>query len=214
MPKLRTAVVPNYLNPQQQEYSTRLFNAKRSSNWNRSASIHIGYFSGSPTHLRDFAVALPAVQRLMERDPRIVLRVVGFGAFGNEFERFGNRVEFFPLQDFLNLQKLISEVEINIAPLQENQFTNSKSELKFFEAAICGTLTLASPTYTFKNSINHEETGFLVPSYNWDDALKRAIEIVEDKKKYAEIARSAFSAVEHRYGWNRQTSSIIDAIFL
>lgn len=213
LPKLRTAVVQNYLNPQQQEYSTKLFSAKRTSDWKRDGRIHIGYFSGSPTHQRDFAVALPAVRRLMERDSRVVLRVVGFGAFGKEFEHLGNRVEFFPLQDFLNLQKLIAEVEVNIAPLQENQFTNSKSELKFFEAAICGTLTLASPTYTFKNSIEHGETGLLVPSYKWDDALQEATEIVDDKNKYIKIAECAHAHVEKRYGWNHQSSAIVNALF-
>jgi len=36
-------------------------------------------------------------------------------------------------------------VEIVIAPLQENVFTNCKSELKYFEAAIVGTIPSYSP---------------------------------------------------------------------
>ena len=66
-----------------------------------------------------------------------------------------------PAADLPPGQRLIAEVEINISPLKENQFTNCKSELKFFEAAACGTLTLASPTYAFKKSIVHGVTGFL-----------------------------------------------------
>lgn len=213
MPQLRTAVVPNYLNPDQQDYSTKLFQAKKASGWRRDENIHIGYFSGSPTHARDFAVALPAVKRLLENDPRIILRVVGFGAFDNEFEIFGDRVEYHPLQNYLSLQKLIAEVEINIAPLQENQFTNCKSELKFFEAAMCGTLTLATPTYTFKNSVKHESTGFLVPSYGWDDALQKAVALVEDKNNYINLVEAAFKDIKKRYGWDKQASVIVDAIF-
>ena len=143
----------------------------KNSNWARDARIHIGYFSGSPTHARDFAIVAPAICRLLARDPRIVLRVVGFFNPGQEFRRYRDRIEFYPLQDFLNLQRLIAEVEINIAPLQDNTFTNCKSELKFFEAAICGTLTLATPTFSFRNSIAHGKTGFLVPSHAWDLAL-------------------------------------------
>ncbi|QTN98408.1 glycosyltransferase [Brucella sp. 458] len=213
LPKLRTAIMPNYLNPLQQEYSKKLFKEKSDSNWCRNEKIHIGYFSGSPTHIRDFGIALPAIQRLMDSDPRVTLRVVGFGAFNDEFARFGSRVEYFPLQDFISLQRVIAEVEINIAPLQENQFTNCKSELKFFEAAICGTLTLASPTFAFKNSIQHGITGFLVPSYGWDDALKAAIALVENKSSYAAIANTAASAVIEKYGWNRASENIIDAAF-
>lgn len=212
MPNLKVSVVPNYLNPAQQHYSSQLVEAKQRSQWRRDDKIHIGYFSGSPTHVRDFAIPLPAILRLMERDPRIVLRVVGFGAFGNEFDRFGDRVERIPLLDFMSLQRVIAEVEINIAPLQENQFTNCKSELKYFEAAICGSLTLASPTFTFSNSIENGVTGFIVPSYDWDSALRNAINIIEDMSKYAVIARAAMSAVEHRYGWDKQASIIVDAI--
>ncbi|MFK3664694.1 glycosyltransferase [Ochrobactrum teleogrylli] len=213
LPGLRAAVLPNYFNPMQQDYSRRLFTAKQDAGWDRNANIHIGYFSGSPTHIRDFAVALPAVQRLMESDPRIVLRVVGFGAFKNEFDRFGSRVEYYPLQDFMNLQKLIAEVEINIAPLQENQFTNCKSELKFFEAAICGSLTLATPTFTFKNSIQHGSTGFLVPAYDWDDALKDAVNLVDNKPSYIEIANRARSVAEQKYGWNCIAGNIVESVF-
>lgn len=213
MPKLRTAIMPNYLNPLQQEYSERLLKEKSDSNWCRNEKIHLGYFSGSPTHVRDFGVALPAIQRLMDSDPRVILRVVGFGAFNDEFARFGSRVEYFPLQDFISLQKVIAEVEINIAPLQENQFTNCKSELKFFEAAVCGTLTLASPTFAFKNSIQHGITGLLVPSYGWDDALKTAIALVENKSAYAAIANRAASTVLENYGWNRASQHIMDAVF-
>lgn len=213
VPNLPTTVMPNYLNPQQQELSAKLYKAKTESFWFRNDKIHIGYFSGSPTHARDFAVAKSAIYRLMETDSRIVLRVVGFGAFNNEFDKFGDRVEKFPLQDFLNLQRLIAEVEINIAPLQENQFTNSKSELKFFEAAICGTLTLATPTYTFKNSMKHGQTGLLVPSYEWDSALRRAVQIVEDKRMYSKFAKDSFEFVEKNYGWNRLGSKVRASVF-
>ena len=63
--------------------------------------------------------------------------------------RVPERIEVCPLQDFVNLQRLIGEVEINIVPLQDNAFTNCKSELKYFEAAIVETVTVATPTYTF-----------------------------------------------------------------
>ena len=77
-PRLRTAIVPNYLNPQQQELSQGYYRAKQNSGWARDGRIHIGYFSGSPTHARDFAIVAPAICRLLARDPRIVLRITGF----------------------------------------------------------------------------------------------------------------------------------------
>jgi glycosyltransferase involved in cell wall biosynthesis len=211
--RLRTAVMPNYLNREQQELSEGFHRAKCDSSWQRDGRIHIGYFSGSPSHARDFAVAAPAILRLMECDPRVVLRVVGCFEHSQDLARYRDRIEFYPLQDFLNLQRLIAEVEINIAPLQDNSFTNCKSELKFFEAAICGTLTLATPTFTFRNSISHGLTGLLVPSYSWDEALHEAVAIVEDKARYDAIAKAASEHVQAAYGWDRHANTILQAVF-
>ena len=76
--RLRTAIVPNYLNREQQELSQGFYRTKQASDWARDGRIHIGYFSGSPTHAGDFAIAAPAICRLLERDPRVILRLVGF----------------------------------------------------------------------------------------------------------------------------------------
>ena len=159
------------------------------------------------------AVASPAICRLLDSDPRVVLRVVGFLDPDQELSRYQDRIEYYPLQDFLNLQRLIPEVEINIAPLQENTFTNCKSELKFFEAAICGTLTLATPTFTFRNSISHGETGLLVPSHGWDHALQTAVAIVENRERYAGMAEAASRQALSAYGWNCHASTIARAVF-
>src|SRR3984885_6835351 len=212
-PRLRVAIVPNYLNPLQQDLSQSCYRAKEESGWARDGRIHVGYFSGTPSHARDFAIVAPAICRLLANDPRIVLRVTGFLDPDQELMRYRDRIEFYPLQDFLNLQRLIAEVEINIAPLQDNSFTNCKSELKFFEAAICGTLTLASPTVSFRNSIAHGKTGFLVPSHAWDLALEEAVAVVEDKSRYSAIARTAFDFVQKAYGWDRHAHTIARAVF-
>jgi len=212
-PRLRTAIVPNYLNPEQQDLSQSCYRAKQNSGWARDGRIHIGYFSGTPSHARDFAIVAPAIGRLLARDPRIVLRVTGYLDPDQELMRYRDQIEFYPLQDFLNLQRLIAEVEINIAPLQDNTFTNCKSELKFFEAAICGTLTLATPTFTFRNSIVDGKTGFLVPSYDWDLALQEAVAVVEDKSRYETIAIAAFEYAQKAYGWNRHAHTIARAVF-
>ena len=205
-PQLRTAIMPNYLNPQQQALSESLYYAKRKSGWARDGRVHVGYFSGSPSHTRDFAIAAPAISRLMRPDPRVVLRVVGFFDPHPQLAAFRDRIEIVPLQDFINLQRSIAEVEINIAPLQDNVFTNCKSDLKFFEAAICGTISLASPTFTFRKAIEHGRTGFLVAPHEWDEALHQAVALVEDKVGYEAIAEAAFAQARGVYGWDIQAS--------
>ena len=61
---------------------------------------------------------------------------MGFLDVGSALRGFGDRIDILPLADFLTLQTLIGSTGLNIVPLQTNIFTNCKSELKYFEAAI------------------------------------------------------------------------------
>jgi len=212
-PGLRARVVPNFLNREQQALSRTLFEAKRASEYERDGRLHIGYFSGSPTHNRDFAVAEAALARLLDRDPRLVLRLVGFLEPRGALLRHLDRVERHPLQDFLNLQRLIAEVEVSVAPLQDNVFTNSKSELKHFEAAACGTLSVATPTYTFRNAIRDGETGFLARAHEWEEKLAAALAVVDDRERYGAMVERSFRETEAGYGWDRQARRIEAAVF-
>lgn len=206
----RVAVVPNGLERAQQALSDRIWQAKEASGWARDGRIHLGYFSGTASHNRDFAIIGSTLARLMDEDPRLVLRVAGFLDIGPEFDRHSDRVEVFPLQDPLNLQRTIGETEINLVPLQVNTFTHCKSELKWFEAAAVGALTIASPAYAFKTAIDHGETGWLASSTAWEHILTTVIADVEGLRPRAEKAREAALA---RHGWDRQTDQIVEALF-
>jgi glycosyltransferase involved in cell wall biosynthesis len=205
---IRSDVIPNFLHAAQQALSTELYEGKRDSGFRSDGTITVGYFSGSPTHNRDFAVAVPALARLMDENPRIRLRIVGFLDAKGGLERFGSRVEVYPLQDPMNLQRLIAEVEINNSPLQNNLFTNCKSELKYFEAAIAGTITVATPTDPFARAIVDGENGFLARAFEWEDKLRAACAVVDNPARYAAMAERGFELAERNYGWNRHAALI------
>ena len=206
---LDAAVIPNFLNREQMDVSDTLFKAKQANGFARSDKIHIGYFSGSPTHNLDFAVAAPALIRLLEHDPRVRLVMAGLLDMDGPLAAYAARCEFHPLTDWLNLQRAIARVEINIAPLQDNIFTNCKSELKYFEAAIVGTLTIASPIYSFAQAIEGQ-VGWLANSYDWDARLSEATAALPDYKARAEAAHS--HAMQN-YAWSRQRGLIEQTLF-
>ncbi len=212
-PSRHVGIMRNYLHPGQQRLSTDMFEAKRRSGYARTDDVLIGYFSGSPTHRRDFAVAAPAIARLMDRDDRVRLRVVGYLDKRGEVMRHEERIEFVPLQDFMNLQRMIAGCEINVAPLQDNLFTNCKSELKYFEAAICGTVTVASPTYAFRHSVRDGGTGFISGGHAWDDVLATAVSLVNDRDRHAAMAEAGHRHAVEAYGWDRQEEEIRGALF-
>lgn len=213
-PYLPVHIVPNYFAPDQEEVSRALLAAKRKRGFQGTGDITIGYFSGTPTHNKDFAIAVPALARLMAENSSVRLRIVGFPPPSEALQPFMDRVEILPLQDPLNLQRVIAEVEINIAPLQDNLFTNCKSELKFFEAAAVGTWTIATPTLPFRHAIQDGVTGRLARAHEWDLALAEAIELVSKPEAYAEIAEKAASDVYDRYGSERQVDKILAAVGL
>jgi glycosyltransferase involved in cell wall biosynthesis len=92
--------------------------------------------------------------------------------------------------NFLELQGAIADVDVNLAPLQSSPFTFSKSELKFFEAALVETMTIASPTPVFAQVISDGVNGFLAGASEWASQLQRASALSgKDRKLVASRAR-------------------------
>ena len=213
VPHIKPRIIPNFLNRSQQERSLALWDAKLKSDFKRDQNITIGYFSGSPSHNRDFQIAADAIAQVMDNNPRTMLRVVGYLNPDGPLQRHRNRIESFPLQDFVNLQALVAGVEINVAPLQNNAFTNCKSELKYFEAAAVGTLTIASPTVNFSRAITDGENGFLASAPEWRQKLELACNAVDDPDKYKSIVERAHHQAIDAYGWDRFANRITATLF-
>jgi glycosyltransferase involved in cell wall biosynthesis len=212
-PSVSTRVIPNFLNREQQAASERMYEQKRERTFESSQPFHIGYFSGTPTHRRDFEIVAPALANLLRADSRLRLLIVGALEPSDALKAYRHRIDRFPLQDYMNLQRLIARAEINISPLLDNLFTNCKSELKFFEAAIAGTVTLATPTYTFRQAIKDGETGFLASAHEWQAQLERAVALLDERDRYTQMAVAGFQVAQSVFGWDRQAETIKRAIF-
>ncbi len=160
----------------------------------------IGYFSGSPTHKKDLEEALPGVIKMLEKHNDVVLNIVGYMKLSKEIEKYvdNNQIRFLPFTDFRKLQRLMAEVDVNIAPLVINDFTNCKSELKFFEAAVVETTTIASPNYSFKKAITDGKNGFLAKPGEWYQKLEYLYNHPEENRKIALEAKKY--ALKHYYG--------------
>jgi glycosyltransferase involved in cell wall biosynthesis len=109
------------------------------------------------------------------------------------------------------LQREIGQVEVNLVPLQDNVFTNCKSELKWFEAAVVGALTVAAPTYSYRHAIEHGENGWLAPAYAWEDVLREVI--CGGEEVWSAVAARARADAEERFGWRHQVAAIRSALF-
>ena len=203
-------VVPNFLNREQLEVSEPIFATKRDREVRAEDDVSIGYFSGSPSHNRDFAMIVPALEVLLEQDPRLQLVVAGYVDPGPVLARFRDRVQQHAFTDFVSLQRLIASVEFNLVPLQYNTFTNCKSELKYFEAAIVGTQTIASPTYSYARAIRHGENGYLAQAHQWTECLRQAVTAMSEE--YRSMAEASYEDARAKFAWFNQAARVLAAV--
>ncbi|MBR2753952.1 glycosyltransferase [Candidatus Saccharibacteria bacterium] len=192
-------VIRNSLNEKQVEISEKLIKEKLLKK-DKNRDFLIGYFSGSPTHARDFAMIEDELMRFLEKNEDARLRVVGYMDFSQKMKKMigEGKVETIGVVDYLELEKMVAEVDVNIAPLVVNDFTNCKSELKFFEAGVVETTTIASSTYAFKKAIKDGENGFLAQTGEWYDKLEYLYKHPTENRKIAKKAREY--ALKHYYG--------------
>ena len=181
-------VIPNTINSLQQSIALKLIQQPEQTH---NEKIRIVYLSGSATHQADFAQCEQALLDLMHSYPNVVFRLVGFLDLDERWNKFISRIERVAFQPYDEMLKTLSECDINIAPLEvDNDFCNSKSELKFFEAGLVRIPTVASPTDTFNRAITHGVDGFLAHSHDdWKTHLSTLVESKELRKAIGEQAR-------------------------
>lgn len=188
--------LPNFLTREQWAYSHQLVADRQASGDRRDGRIHIGYFSGTPTHVKDLELASDALRALLKRRSDVVVRLVGYmTAEDAGLEGFEDQVEKVPFTDYLNLQRVIAETEISIAPLQDNTFTRCKSELKWFDAAAVSIPALVSPTTSMTDAITDGVDGIVVANHEWLEAMEATI----DDDLGRRIGRQAYETVSERY---------------
>jgi len=146
---------------------------------------------------------------VMSLDERIDLLVVGYIDPGENLKKYGKRVKYHPFVDYINLQRFIASVEINLMPLQSNIFTQCKSELKYFEAAIVGTVSIASPVGNYLSAINDKVTGYHSKAHEWASKIEYSINNLET---YSDVASISRDEVSKRYTNTSQLGNIYSAL--
>jgi len=158
--------------------------------------VFIGYFSGTGSHNRDFALVAPVLADLMAQNPRLWLHLSGHLETGGVLLAFADRIRRAPYVAWQELPSLIAQVDINLAPLElDNPFCQAKSEIKFTEAALVGVPTVASPTEAYVHAMRDGETGLLAADAGaWRATLKALSEDPEARRRLGEAARRAVYA--------------------
>ncbi len=163
--------------------------------------VVLGYASGTPTHDRDFESIKTALQRTLRRFPQAELWLVGPVRAGSGWEALEGRIRILPLVPWRRLPSILAQFDLNLAPLVvDNPFAQSKSEIKYMEAALVRVPTLASPTEAFADAIRPGQTGFLPGSgEQWEEALEKLVMDRELRETTGENAYRQVLATYHPY---------------
>jgi len=160
-------------------------------------SVIIGYFSGSITHNPDIEMIKQPLIKILREFKNVQLLLFGILDFPNFLEDFRSQVIIKNFGNWKELPKFISDVDINLAPIETNIFNAAKSENKWVEAAMVKVPTVASNFGAFKKVIQHNETGFLCSNMNeWYISLKSLI-LNPDLRKI--IGEKAHKVCRERY---------------
>ena len=158
----------------------------------RAGAVHrvrLGYFSGSATHDADWAMIENAVVDLLREFAHAELLLVGKVEVGPELAQFGDRVVRSQVVPWTDLYDLLAQVDINLAPLESGRFAWGKSAIKWLEAALVQTPTIATSAPAFAAAIEDGRTGVLVTAdADWREPLRR---LVADRQLREDLGQAA-----------------------
>lgn len=124
--------------------------------------LRIGYFSGTNTHDLDWAAVEPAIVQVLAAVPELELWLGGHLQTGPALEPYADRIRRLPFQQWWKLPALLRDLDVNLAPLAPGSpFNEAKSAIKWLEAALVATPTVASPTQPFVEAITSGVDGYL-----------------------------------------------------
>jgi len=115
--------------------------------------IKIGYFSGSISHNENFELIKTAIKEVLDNYPSVELHIVGHLDIPQDMKQYTQRIVVHEYVDWKALPQLISQVDINLAPLVDSVFNRAKSEIKWIEAALVKVPTIASHIGAFADMV-------------------------------------------------------------
>ncbi len=159
--------------------------------------IRVGYFSGTPSHDKDFATIAKALAEILENHKNVKLVLAGPLEIDDSLNKFKERIDILPRVSRDKYYENIYGVDINLAPLElGNSFCESKSELKFIEAGVVGVPTVAVGNETYSGAIIDGADGFLAKTKEeWIIKLEMLISDGNLRKIMGEKAREKVLAI-------------------
>lgn len=204
-------LIYNSLNKTQIDYANHLTNKKTEEENNIK---YIAYFSGSSSHNADFASIKQVLLRILNERNIVHLLIGGFLELDDVFNKYSERIVRVPFTNFVSQLNYINQCYINLIPLEDNEFNDCKSELKYFESAILYKPSIASPKHPFRKIKERNSDNILLASSEgeWYEHIRL---LLDNKETYERISKQAYKdAINTYYGKNiyLQLKQVLDDV--
>lgn len=154
----------------------------------KEGEVRLGYFSGSITHNADVKLIMSAVCKILKKYQYVKLYLVGELDLPDELKPYKTQIVVVPFMKWQLLPRLISMVDINLAPLEDTIFNRAKSENKWVEASLVKVVTVASDVGAFSEMVENGVTGCLCQENQWFDTLEKLVTDIDMRNKISETA--------------------------
>lgn len=193
--ELQKLGIPVFINPN--SASMEMVGYSLACKKEQSDKVKIGYFSGSKTHSDDLYMILPVLEEVLSKYPQVELFLTGELDLPQELFKYHGQITMRGFVNWKELPDLISQMDINLAPLCDTLFNDAKSEIKWMEASFVKTCTVASRVGAFKEKIDENQTGILCSTtQEWIESLSK---LIENPNERTRLAQNAYNKVMERY---------------
>ena len=148
-----------------------------------NSSIRIGW-QGSAHHYNDLKFITNALVEVCKKYSNV--KIVWMGWLPEYIKNSipANRLEVHGWVDFQNYyDKLRSlNIDIGLAPLEDNIFNKSKSALRYYENSLMGACTVASNVYPYTHAIKSGTDGLIVQKNRHKDWFKAIKSLIDNKE--------------------------------
>lgn len=175
--------------------------------------LRLGFFSGTTTHDADWASIEPAIIEVLASREEVELWLGGYVEPSPALDPYAGRIRRLNFMDWLELPGALRDLDICLAPLTDTSFNEAKSAIKWLEAALAGTPTVASPTEPFRAAITEGVTGRLARTHEeWVEALLHLIDHPHRREVLGRQARrSALLTLSPALQGERLQGILVDA---
>lgn len=177
-----TVVLPNYIDPKDWRFKRK-----------KHKKTRIGWV-WSPTHIPDMFEVWDALREISKRED---VEIVIFGTTIDIFKDI--KTTNIAGVDYQDYPKVFTEagIDISIAPLADNDFNRSKSNIKWLESTMAGAAFIGSNVYPYEFSVKDGKTGYIAKNRNqW---LKKMTYLIDNPEKRAEMVKNARKEVLEKY---------------